>query len=242
MSDPPPYTVDPPSEASIPSPLLTTDRVAGDVRTCSIADLQHDYIRISRDTSTSYHVNLTVDPTPRYRIHLSTDSSDVGDILIFPAFSSTTVPVAALRRVKDPKRTDPLAWICTRMPQAANARWLPVTKAASLVYGEVYRSQVPIVTTPGLPKAVRSFVWRAPLLTPSAPYMEIWWEGPLPYMSQRQSSHDDFRYIFATCMLKGVGGSKENVIQIRRGGGLEFELTVILGMFAVLHHMKKTLM
>ena len=46
-------------------------------------------------------------------------------------------------------------------------------------------------------------------------------------------------HMFAACLLTGVGGSTENVIQIWRGGGLEFELTVILEWFAILHHMNK---
>jgi hypothetical protein len=241
MSQLPPYSVDPPSDSSTPTFPLANNRVAGDVQTCSIADLQHDYIRVSRESSTTYHISLTVNPTPIYRIELSTNPSDVGDVLVFPAFSSASLPVAAIRLAKNPKKGEPLATICTLMPHAVNARWRPLVKASSLAYGEDYRSSMPIVIIPGLKPSVRSFTWRT---TMSAPYMEVWWEGPLPYMSPRQSNpvERDFRYIFASCMLKGLGGSNENIIQIRRGGGLEFELAVILEMFAILHHTNKLLM
>jgi hypothetical protein len=41
-------------------------------------------------------------------------------------------------------------------------------------------------------------------------------------------------HVFATVVRKSTEG-EANLVEIRRGGGLEFELTVILQLFVILH-------
>jgi hypothetical protein len=41
---------------------------------------------------------------------------------------------------------------------------------------------------------------------------------------------------------RATGLNHDNLIEIRRGGGLDFELTVVLEVFAILHHMNKRLL
>lgn len=47
-------------------------------------------------------------------------------------------------------------------------------------------------------------------------------------------------YVFATIARKNDKGG-ENLIEIRRGGGLDFEMSVLLGLFVVLHFKKEQL-
>ena len=48
-------------------------------------------------------------------------------------------------------------------------------------------------------------------------------------------------YVFATIARKTAEGG-ENLVEIRRGGGLDFELSVILELFVILHFKKKQLL
>jgi hypothetical protein len=47
-------------------------------------------------------------------------------------------------------------------------------------------------------------------------------------------------YVFATMTRKTTEGG-ENLIEIRRGGGLDFELSVVLELFVILHFKKEQL-
>lgn len=93
-------------------PSTTINRVAGHVNTVSVADLQNDYFKIVRTSTNDYIVSLTVDPTPIYRVKRFAEPSDVDDILIFPASGNAT-PVAAAKLVINPKKSEPVAHICT---------------------------------------------------------------------------------------------------------------------------------
>jgi hypothetical protein len=104
MSQLPPYSAHGPAEGSIRSAQVTSNTIAGNVQTCSIKDRQHDYYKVIPDSSISYHVCLTVDPTPIYRIELTKDPSAAGDIIIFPSSGPSSLPVAAARFGKNPKR------------------------------------------------------------------------------------------------------------------------------------------
>lgn len=243
MSELPPYSADPPSTEEIPSAQVTYNRIAGDRHTISIADHQHDYFKLVRASPTSFTISLTVDPTPIYRIEFSLDSSDVGDIAVFPAFSDSKLLVASIRFIKNPKKNEAIATICMASPHLPSTRSLSLFKASSLAYGQDYRSSIPIIAVPGMSPTLKTFVWRT---TISAPYFELWLDGPLPNQSQNQHQLRDAawdnKYLFATCNPPGPGQRHDNIIMVRRGGGLEFELAVILEMIAILHSMNRRLL
>ena len=48
-------------------------------------------------------------------------------------------------------------------------------------------------------------------------------------------------YCFATVARKGEGAD-ENLVELRRGRGLDFELSVLLEVFVLLHFQKKELL
>ncbi|KIN08955.1 hypothetical protein OIDMADRAFT_48798 [Oidiodendron maius Zn] len=235
----PPYSEHPPSKGGAASSQITSNRIAGNVQTCSIKDHQLDYLKIVRESATSYYLCLSVDPAPIYRIEFVSDSNKVGDIQIFPAFDTTLPAVAAARLSSNPKsKSEPPAMICTSEPYLPDARWMPLTRAPTFVVGEDYRISIPIVTVPGAAPVQRQFTWRTSLCEP---FFELWWDGPLPHVSPRGFIKDDrdSRYVFATVVRAAETGG--NLIEIRRGGGLEFELAVVLGMFVILWHRNKQL-
>jgi len=94
---------------------------------------------------------------------------------------------------------------------------------------------------PGRAPAPQQFSWRTGLL--AEPFYQLWWDNPLPlvpttrYMDDQRGSE----YVFATIARKTAEGG-ENVIEIRRGGGLDFELSVVLELFVILHFKKEQLM
>lgn len=82
--------------------------------------------------------------------------------------------------------------------------------------------------------------WRTGAL--SDPYFQLWWNGPLPLVPSMKFMPDQrgSEYVFTTVARKTAKGG-ENLIEIRRGGGLDFELSVILEVFVILHLEKKVL-
>jgi hypothetical protein len=235
MSQLPPYSAQGPAEGSIPSAQVTSNTIAGNVQTCSIRDRQHDYYKIVRDSSVSYHVCLTVDPTPIYRIELTKDPSAAGDIIIFPSSGPSSLPVAAARFGKNPKRGDAVATICSSSPHLQESPWLPFTKDRALTSMADYKSTIPIVAVPGLAPTHQAFGWHTLL---SRPNLELWWEGPLPLQSPRSHARAerDYNYPIATCLVGEAGG--DIIVEMTRGGGLQFELAVLLQMFVLLRPAK----
>jgi len=225
------------SEGMVPlSAQITAKRIAGDVQTCSIKDFQLDYFKIVRKSATSYYICLTVDPTPIYRIEFVTDSTKIGDILIFSASDTALPAVAAVRLSRDPQsKTEPVAMICTSEPSLSGASWRSLARSSLFGAGEHYNSLIPIITVPGMAPALHKLGWRV-----REPFFELWWDGPLPLMWPRGFRNDDreLSYVFARVVTKesNIG---ENLIEMRRGGGLEFELTVVLQIFVILQHLKK---
>ena len=244
MSELPPYSEAPPPVVPAEASAQTTNgRIAGAVLTCSIADMHHDYFKITRESATRYQLSLTVDPTPIYRVELTRDPTVVGDIVVLPVFSSrgavAAVKFANLKKSKT--RYEPVATVCAQEPCRPDMTWLPLVKASVLGPRkdcEMYRSSIPIVTVPGLKASIETFVWR---FKPSATYFEMSSEWPLPYEPGRTSNQTegDSRLVFARVTLKSSGKTYPEVIEIRRGGGLEFELTVVLNAFTILHNMNR---
>ena len=97
-----------------------------------------------------------------------------------------------------------------------------------------YQSAIPIVTVPGRAAAPHQFSWRVGPL--SEPFYELLWNGPLPLVPSAMFRNDErgSEYVFATLARKTSPEGGDNLVQIRRGGGLEFELSVILELFVIL--------
>lgn len=237
----PPYSEKHPSkETWAPSAPTTASRIAGTVQTCSIRDFQVDYLTIVRDSATSYHLSLTVDPTPLYRIELVSSSTKIGNIQIFPASDSTLPAIAAARLSANPKsKSEPSATICTSSPTQPDALWRPLTRTGMFSV-EDYQSAIPIITVPGRAATPHQFSWRAGSL--SEPFYQLWWNGPLPLVPASMFMHDQrgSEYVFATMARKTADGG-DNLVEIRRGGGMDFELSVILELFVILHFKKEQL-
>ncbi|TVY78542.1 hypothetical protein LSUE1_G008906 [Lachnellula suecica] len=229
-----------PNEISAPDSQTTSNRIAGTIQTCSIRDFQVDYLTLVRDSATSYHISLTVDPTPLYRIELVSSSSKVGDIQIFPATDSA--PIAAARLSVNPKsKSEPLATMCTSSPHLPDAIWRPSLTRKSMFSSDEYQTSMPIITMPGRAATPRQFSWRTGSV--AEPFYQLWWEGPLPFVPSSMFMADQrgSEYVFATLARKAVEGG-ENLVQIRRGGGLAFELSVILELFVILQSKKTQLL
>lgn len=95
--------------------------MAGSVWTCSVADRQHDYYKISQAEPENYTVSLTIDPTtPLYRIVTCRNPDDSTDIRLFEAAFGSGLPVAAVHTNKNWKKGQPLAVVCTSSPPLAN--------------------------------------------------------------------------------------------------------------------------
>ena len=242
----PPYLAYPPLEKEVVHSPQTAihahTRVAGSVQTCSIKDVQSDYLKIVCESTTRYHVCLTVDPTPLYRIEFVAQSTEAGDIQIFSTLDPALPPIAAARLSLEPRsRRKPVATICTSKPYLPDSPWRPVTRACMLSYGEDYNSVIPIVKVPGTAPTPHQFSWRTSLCDP---FFELWWDGPFVHTPSCVYIKDerDSRYLLATVVRKQEGTENiDNLIEIRRGGGLEFELSVILELFVILHSKKQRL-
>lgn len=253
----PPYSANPPRAApsiasSVASPPTSNEGLAGGIKTTSIADMKYDYFLVTRESANRYILSLTIDRTPLYRIELPLDPAAIGSILVLPAFASDNVPVAAARIAKNPKKFDAVASVCAREQDLGDAAdsesWRPLFKSATVNHAKIsyesYRSSLPIVTVPGLRASARAFLWRT---TSSATHFELSSEALVVHepgrsfeaiTSNKAYEERDIRLVFAKVTMKSSGQYPE-VIEMRRGGGLEFELAVVLQLFAILHDMKR---
>lgn len=223
-----------------PTSPATASRLAGTVQTCSIRDFQVDYLTIVRDSSTSYHLALTVDPRPRYRIEVSS-SPKIGNIQIFSASDGSLPPIAAARLSANPKsKIEPLATICTSSLTDPDALWRPLTRTSTFSVDD-YRTEIPIVTVPGRAATPHQFSWRTGSL--SEPFYQLLWDGPLALTPGSMYRKDErgSEFVFATVVRKTTDGG-DNFVEIRRGGGMDFELSVILELFVILHFKNVQLM
>lgn len=238
----PPYSESEKQPSKEPSaPSATVSRIAGTVQTCSIRDFQVDYLTIVRDSPTRYHISLTIDPTPLYRIELVSESTKIGNIQIFPASDSTLPAVAAARLSVNPKsKSEPLATICTSSPHLPDAYWRPLSRTGMFSVQD-YTTSIPIITVPGRAAAPQQFSWQSYRL--SEPFYQLRWDGPLSLVPSAMFMNDQrgSEYVFATMARKTADGG-ENLVEIRRGGGLDFELSVILELFVILYFKKEQLL
>jgi hypothetical protein len=215
MSELPPYM-----------PKAVKPSMAGPIQTCSIQDMQHDYFRITENSPSNYEISLTTNPTPLYRITVSRNASATTEIQIFQAFSSE--PAVATCRIP-PKRTKgAIVTMCIAQLLPTSAPWLEMIISAYSTR-ECY-GLLPIVKIPGCKPVLMNFAWRFHQGFDKAD-LELWLESPLPYAPVE--GHD-YRQLFASYYKRGTKHIEKNVLEIRRGGGLQFEYVTLLGIFAVL--------
>lgn len=224
MSDLPPY-----SPASV-EPAAPKSSLAGSIQTCGIADLQHDYFRITQlqDSPNKHQVSLTVDDTPLYLVEISQDPSAVADVQLFTAFRADA-PHAACRMAAK-KGSKEVAMTCTSDPLHEGATWRPLLRAKSTVYRTDFTGSLPLVMVPGCRPVWRNFSWR--FGTPPHAAVELWLRDEVPY-SPYQSL--DRAQLFANYHdARSTGLYEKGVLEMRRGGGLQFEYGVLVSILSVL--------
>jgi hypothetical protein len=230
MSDLPAYT----PAGVAPSPPPVKGSMAGSIQTCGIEDRQHDYFRITQDSPNHYQISLTVDPTPLYRVEISQDPSAVADIQLFTAFSTNTAEAACRITPKSGKgyKSGPVATTCTFLPVSETAVWRPLSKSSSMTYRENYAGSLPLVMVPGCRPVWRNFSWRfGQDATNNEAAVELWLKDQLPYPPHESI---DRGQLFAQYFVRSTRLYEKGVLEIRRGGKLQFEFGVVVGMLAVL--------
>ncbi|KAF4627501.1 hypothetical protein G7Y89_g10649 [Cudoniella acicularis] len=227
MSDLPPYSPAP-AEPSISPPLRHS--MAGPIQTCSIEDRQHDYFRVLQTSPTDYQISLTVDLTaPLYRIEVSSDPEVANDIQLFKAFSSDLVAACRISPKKGVKGPPPTAFF-SLAPLAEGTKWHPLTKFSSMTTIGSYCCALPLVMVPGCPPVLRNFIWRLGKEMGEAE-VELWLSDKTQYAPEGWDRGQLFARYYGSKGTRFIG---KCILEIRRGGGLEFELGVVVGVLAVL--------
>jgi hypothetical protein len=162
--------------------------------------------------------------------------SAAADIQLFQAFTSG-IPLAACRITPKPSKGvkaikgAPAASICTSSPLSASpASWLPIHYAKSTMYRRDYTCVLPLVSVPGCGPVKREFAWRFGTDS-SEPDVELWLREKIMYAP---SESLDREQLFGNYYQRGNRVYPKGVLEVRRGGGIEFEMGVVLGMLAVL--------
>lgn len=210
-----------PDYAAAPPPLIRQPRhnLAGPIQTISLSDKQHDYFKATRTSPTTYTIALTTDLTPLYRVEV--DPSRTADPAIQIFDFQDPFPLAAARM--HPFVTSAAA-ICTREPATDGAKWYP--------FNETYAVLV-VEPVPGLPAVERNVSWT---YTKSSTHLTCTLVGSLFGDSEetlvlgRYGMSGPGRY-----GTSGPSGSRfmvDMVFEILRGGGLEYELGVVVQGFA----------
>ncbi|CAG9986608.1 unnamed protein product [Clonostachys byssicola] len=210
-----------------PSSTNGINRLGGTIQTCSIKDGQIDYFSIIRVSETSYYLSLTVDPTPLYRIELILGPNKLGNIQIFSTSSSKLL--AAVRVSTDQKsKSQPIGTICTSSPSDPDAVWRPIALEKGFLAVD-YETHIPVVIVPGRAAKSQSFLWKID----EGKGGRLCWERPL-HNSINPTVND---LNFATISIEDDG---ETLVEMRRGGGIDFELSVILEAFLLMDLTPKT--
>lgn len=213
----------PPNFPDLPPPFTQPGpkgSLAGSVQTISLSDMQHDYFRITRVTTTTYSISLTSDPTPLYRVEVDSHPSADPAIQVFDLFSPLPVATARLNPAVTTTTT------CTNNPAGDNPKWRPITLQAYSI--------LPLVVIPGMGTVERSVRWQH--TTKYSTHLELWLREPLFGISAGGAPGTmPWRdMLLARYGVEGVGFSADRVLEVRRGGGIEFELGVVVQAFAIL--------
>lgn len=230
----PPYQEKPSStqETTAPSAhssrLAYPSRLAGSIQTCSISDGYMDHFSITRVSDSTYHLSLTVDPTPIYRIELILGPTKVGNIQIFSASDTTLPALAAARSSTENKgKKVPVGTICTSSPTEPDAHWRPVFCTNDGYTRTQYSSEIPVTKVPGRAAKPQTFEWDVWEGQPT----RLFWQGPLPLQPRCLHTADPKSLPFLFAQVNFEPDEGEHLVQIRRGGGIDFELSVILEAF-----------
>ncbi|KFY94745.1 hypothetical protein V498_03744 [Pseudogymnoascus sp. VKM F-4517 (FW-2822)] len=185
--------------------------MAGPVQTTSLADKQHDYFQATRTSPftltapTSYSIHLTADPTPLYRIEVDPRPTADPAIQLFDLDDPFPVAVARMH-----PHVIPEAAVCTREPAGPNAIWHPFSDNYAVLYVE---------SVPGLPAVQRGVRWW-PKQTKNLTCSII---GSLFGIPEEDM-------VLARYGMLGRSGA-DMVLQVARGGGIEFELGIVMQLF-----------
>jgi hypothetical protein len=179
----PAYSQDPPPGSSSASTAIVDNQLprgrmcmAGNVHTLSIADIQHDYLKITRVSPTTFHLSLSIDPEPLYRVELSEDRTAVEDVVIYPMHHGVRGPPVVSARMQKlifaNERAPALALLYAEGLYTPRARWHTFRKFIGYTKksGE-YAGPISIVPGPGLDELTRSFSW---CIDTAAPHFELW--------------------------------------------------------------------
>ena len=228
-------------EEPAPSDQITANCIVGIVQRCAIKDQQYDCLQvIRRESSGKYHICRSGTTIPIYRVEFveNPDPTIWGDVVIIPVADIWVPPVASARIFDKPKtKKDPIATFCTSKPHKPNANWRPLFQKSTFLGFLDYYCELPIVTVPGTSTVEKPFGW-----TISERFCQFWWSraglpfetGELPLTPQ-----GDRACLFAIAAPKESEEERASIIEIRRGGGLEFELAVVLQVFVIHHHRGK---
>ncbi|KAL5345435.1 hypothetical protein ACLOAV_009807 [Pseudogymnoascus australis] len=199
------------------------DSLAGPIQTISLSDMQHDYYRITRVTGTTYSISLTTDATPLYRVEVDTHPAADPAIQVFDLFNPLPLATARLSPAVINSTT------CTCDPAGDNPKWRPLSLRLSTFLNY---SILPIVVIPGVQPIERYVRWQPRTKTSS--HLELWLQEPLFESSAEAASTTQSRdLLLARYGIGGMGFTADQMLEIRRGGGREFELGVLVQAFAV---------
>jgi len=96
-----------------------------------------------------------------------------------------------------------------------------------------YSSSLLLVMVPGCQPVWRNFRWRfAQGAANDEAAVQLWLKDPLPYSTSQGMLERG--QLFAQYFAKPTRLHEKGVLEIRRGGGLQFEFGVVVGMLAVL--------
>ncbi|OBT60424.1 hypothetical protein VE03_10284 [Pseudogymnoascus sp. 23342-1-I1] len=214
---PPEHEQPTPTYTPHPPIRLPKRNMAGPIQTISLADKQHDYFQVTRTSPftltapTTYCMSLTTDPTPLYRIEV--DPRPTADPAIQLFDPSTPLPLAIARLAPF---VPTVAAVCTRDPAGANPVWHPMGEASGMLCLE---------PVPGLPAVLRSVGWT---------YTKLTSHLTCTLMGSLFGIADDDTVLARYGMMGRGRFSADMVFEVLRGGGLEFELAVVMQVFTKL--------
>ncbi|OBT65013.1 hypothetical protein VE03_05278 [Pseudogymnoascus sp. 23342-1-I1] len=199
------------------------DSLCGHIQTISLSDMQHDYYRITRVTPTTYSMSLTTNDTPLYRIEVDTHPAADPAIQVFDLFDPLPLATARIPPAVAASTS------CTRDPAGDNPKWRPLLLRP---HTYINHSTLPIIVIPGMAPIERTVRWQH--TTKNSANLELWLQEPLFAAGATYETAEPRNMLLARYGITGMGFTADRVMEIRRGGGREFELGIVVQAFAVL--------